>query len=79
MQQWEYKILNVEKAFYSSKADQEIEQLLNELGQDGWELVGYVTFKIHMLAFKRPIPLSQHPQKSQQTEQEKHDRREVFL
>jgi hypothetical protein len=55
MQKWEYKVLNVEKAFYSNKADEEIEKILNEMGKDGWELVGYVTFKIHMLAFKRPV------------------------
>ena len=55
MHKWEYKIINVEKAFYSNRADEEVEKILNVMGQEGWELVGYVTFKIHMLAFKRPI------------------------
>lgn len=55
VQKWEYKILNVEKAFYSNKADEEIEKALNVMGKEGWELVGYVTFKVHMLAFKRPV------------------------
>ena len=54
MQKWEYKVVNVEKVFYSNKSDQLLEELLNEMGQEGWELVGYVTFEIHMLAFKRP-------------------------
>jgi len=54
-QKWEYKIVNIEKAFYSNKAEQDIEKILNELGQEGWELVGYVTFKSYMLAMKRPI------------------------
>lgn len=54
-QKWEYKVINIEKSFYSTKADIEIEKLLNEMGQEGWELVGYVTFKSYMLAMKRPI------------------------
>lgn len=53
MDKWEYKIVNVEKAYYSSKADVEIEKQLNILGKEGWELVGYVSFKTYMLAFKR--------------------------
>jgi hypothetical protein len=52
---WEYKIINVEKAFYSNNADEIIEKSLNDLGQEGWELVGYVTFKAYMIVFKRPI------------------------
>lgn len=55
MQNWEYKILDVEKAFYSSRAEVELEKMLNELGKEGWELIGYVTFNVHKLAFKRPL------------------------
>lgn len=55
MTKWEYKIINVEKAFYSNNADEIIEKSFNELGQEGWELVGYVTFKAYMIVFKRPI------------------------
>lgn len=53
MQKWEYKILDVEKAFYSSRAETVLETMLNDLGKDGWELIGYVTFNVHKLAFKR--------------------------
>jgi len=52
---WEYQIINLEKAFYSNNADEIIEKSLNELGQEGWELVGYVTFKAYMIVLKRPI------------------------
>jgi hypothetical protein len=55
MQKWEYKIINIEELMYSNKADEEISKLFNKMGQEGWELVGYVTFKVHMFAFKRPI------------------------
>ncbi len=61
MQKWEYKIINIEKAFYSGRISESIEEHLNAMGQEGWELVGYVTFKTHMLAFKRQLPLAQHP------------------
>lgn len=55
MQKWEYKVMDVEKAFYSSRAETVLETMLNDLGKDGWELVGYVTFNVHKLAFKRQI------------------------
>ena len=55
MQKWEYKVMDVEKAFYSSRAEAVLETMLNDLGKDGWELVGYVTFNVHKLAFKRQI------------------------
>lgn len=55
MQKWEYKIISVEKVFYTNNADKEIEKALNEMGKEGWELVGYVSFKTYMLALKRPI------------------------
>ena len=41
MKNWEYKILNLEvKGFVIKKIDPKTEQLLNELGQTGWELTG---------------------------------------
>lgn len=55
MQNWEYKIISLEKEFFSSKVDIEIEKKLNAMGREGWELVGYVSFQTYMLAFKRPV------------------------
>lgn len=56
MQQWEYKVVSIEREFYSSKPDKEIEKILNAMGREGWELVGYVSFQNYILAFKRLVP-----------------------
>lgn len=45
MEQWEYKIIRLEvkdlvKGWINKKVDTGSEQLLNELGNDGWELTG---------------------------------------
>ena len=41
MEQWEYKIISLEvKGWINRKIDPKTEQLLNELGNDGWELTG---------------------------------------
>jgi hypothetical protein len=58
VQKWEYKILDFGRVFYSNNADESITMLLNELGQDGWELIGLATRNIHMFVLKRPIELS---------------------
>lgn len=55
VQKWEYKVINIEKVFYSTNATEEIQKTLNKMGEEGWEIIGYVTFNVHMLAFKRPL------------------------
>jgi hypothetical protein len=55
VQKWEYKILDFGRVFYSNNADEAMTMLLNELGQEGWELVGLATRNIHMFVLKRPI------------------------
>jgi hypothetical protein len=45
MQKWEYKIIGA----YNG------EKMLNELGEDGWEMCGSAsTSELHTLYFKRP-------------------------
>lgn len=40
MEKWEYKIISPDvKGFVKMKIDPKTEQLLNELGNEGWELV----------------------------------------
>ena len=40
MEKWEYKIMSPEvKGWISKKIDPKAEQILNELGNEGWELV----------------------------------------
>lgn len=43
MVSWEYKVFTVDKGFWSGKEKNDSEQLLNELGRAGWELVSVVT------------------------------------
>lgn len=46
MEQWEYKIISPEvKGWVNKKIDPKTEQLLNELGNDGWELVSIAPLK----------------------------------
>ncbi|PNX49645.1 MAG: hypothetical protein BV457_00905 [Thermoplasmata archaeon M9B1D] len=42
MASWEYKIIKTEKSFWSGKDRSDSEQLLADLGRDGWELVSVV-------------------------------------
>ena len=42
MTSWEYKIIKTEKSFWSGKDRFDTEQLLADLGRDGWELVSVV-------------------------------------
>lgn len=49
MTRWEYKI--VAPGFRAALDDSKMENKLNELGADGWELVG---FKGDYYVFKRP-------------------------
>jgi hypothetical protein len=62
MQKWEYKVLDAENAFYYSRADEEIANKLNKLGKEGWELVGYATFNVHMFVLKRKIDEENNPE-----------------
>jgi hypothetical protein len=54
---WEYRVLKSGSLWSGVKAD-ELEQKLNELGQEGWEVVSAVSFestnKITVIA-KRPL------------------------
>jgi hypothetical protein len=45
MQKWEYKVINTQRSagFFSSyKWDIEVEEMLPELGEEGWELVNVI-------------------------------------
>lgn len=57
MQTWEYKVVNMEREFYSTDVHLKIESRLNELGKSGWELIGYVSFQTNLLAFKRAVAM----------------------
>jgi hypothetical protein len=39
---WEYKVMKTAKAFWSGKDKTDPEQILSDLGRDGWELVSVV-------------------------------------
>ena len=56
-QAWEYRVQNF-GTFWSGIKENEVEQALNEWGQDGWEVVSSVGFensnKITVIA-KRPL------------------------
>jgi hypothetical protein len=60
MTEWEYKIINIRSEKYRLDPNAAIE--MNELGRDGWELVGLtsVNFKTGAtdniaMVFKRPV------------------------
>lgn len=45
MQKWEYKVINTQRSagFFSSyKWDIDVEEMLPELGEEGWELVNVI-------------------------------------
>ena len=42
MVSWEYKVFTIGKGFWSGKEKKNSEQLLDELGRDGWELISVV-------------------------------------
>ena len=43
MTSWEYRVITTDKSFWSGKDKTDIEQMLNELGRDGWEIVSVIT------------------------------------
>lgn len=52
VQQWEYVVLNF------SREDNDIIEILNKLGKDGWEYAGPITnngMNAKYVAFKRPL------------------------
>jgi Domain of unknown function (DUF4177) len=55
--QWEYQALSV-GSFWSTPKDEDLEALLNELGQDGWEVVSvfaqHSNNKVRVIA-RRPL------------------------
>ncbi|MFE3846153.1 DUF4177 domain-containing protein [Thermoplasmatota archaeon] len=42
MTSWEYKIMETDKSFWSGKDKIDTDQVLSDLGRDGWELVSVV-------------------------------------
>ena len=42
MSTWEYKIINTEKSLWTAKDKTDIDNMLNDLGRDSWELVSVV-------------------------------------
>lgn len=52
---WEYKTLTYNKrSFFGALNVEELQQVLNDLGRDGWELVGINQTQPAILVLKRP-------------------------
>jgi hypothetical protein len=55
--QWEYRAISA-GSFWNEPKDEDLESLLNELGEDGWEVVSvftrYGANKVRIVA-KRPL------------------------
>jgi hypothetical protein len=57
LNQWEYRVLTV-GAFFKGVKDNELEALLNQLGEEGWEVVGFRTVENtnqSQIVAKRPL------------------------
>jgi len=55
--QWEYRVLTT-GTFFKGVKDEDLEAELNQLGEEGWELVGFRTIENSNQAqavFKRPL------------------------
>jgi hypothetical protein len=63
-EQWEYRVVTFGSAWQGMK-DEEIEAGLNEMGAEGWEVIG-MTFYPHQLkvAAKRPLTRTVRRQRS---------------
>lgn len=64
--QWEYRVLSV-GTFWSEPKDEDLESALDQLGEDGWEVINlithYATNKVRVVA-KRPLAqASRRPQR----------------
>ncbi|UCF13559.1 MAG: DUF4177 domain-containing protein [Thermoplasmatales archaeon] len=42
MVSWEYKVFETDKSFWGAKDKIDIDNTLDELGRDGWELISVV-------------------------------------
>lgn len=64
LQQWEYRFETLGSAFTRPR-DEQIEDLLNEWGEEGWELVNFSveSNKIFLLA-RRPLTQTTRRQRS---------------
>lgn len=57
LNQWEYRVLTV-GTFFKGVKDGELEALLNQLGEEGWEVVGFRTIENSnqsQIITKRPL------------------------
>jgi Domain of unknown function (DUF4177) len=57
LNQWEYRVLTV-GGFFKGVKDEELEALLNQLGEEGWEVVGFRAIENTnqaQLILKRPL------------------------
>lgn len=64
--QWEYRVLTL-GSMWRSPMDEDLEDLLNEWGEEGWEVIGFQKHpnsnSIGLLA-KRPLKLSTRRRRS---------------
>ena len=57
LNQWEYHVLTA-GSFFKGVKDGELETLLNQLGEEGWEVVGFRTIENSnqsQIILKRPL------------------------
>ncbi len=55
--QWEYRVLTI-GSFFKGVKDEDLEAMLNEMGTEGWEVVGFRTIENSnqsQLILKRPL------------------------
>jgi Domain of unknown function (DUF4177) len=66
VQSWEYQVGSIGSALHSPK-DEELETLLNEWGEDGWEVISIIapsgSTKIRIVA-KRPLTVESRRRRS---------------
>jgi hypothetical protein len=63
-QQWEYRFFRMGGVFRTAKVD-DVETLLNEWGEQGWEVVGLTSDSNElMLLAKRPLSLRARRERS---------------
>jgi hypothetical protein len=57
LNQWEYRVLTI-GTFFKGVKDAELEAILNQMGEEGWEVVGFRTIENSnqaQLVAKRPL------------------------
>ena len=66
LQSWEYQVATIGSALHSPK-DEELETLLNEWGEDGWEVINVIapsgSNKIRIVA-RRPLTTASRRRRS---------------